>query len=68
MNVTFYAIPLIEPDKSISESRLKLIYFCINEFEVCVNNNIFSGNEQQKVYWGWSLKKKNNRIGSQSKK
>ena len=24
--------------------------FCVNEFEVGVNDNIFSGNEQQKVY------------------
>ena len=26
------------------------MYFCVNEFEVGVNNSIFSGNEQQKVY------------------
>ena len=25
--------------------------FCINEFEVGINNSIFSGNEQQKVYF-----------------
>ena len=49
MNVTFYAKPLIEPDKSIDESRLKWIYFCVNEFEVGVNDSIFSGNEQQNV-------------------
>ena len=26
------------------------MYFCANEFEVGVNDSIFSGNEQQKVY------------------
>ena len=26
------------------------MYFCINEFEVGVNDSIFSGDEQQKVY------------------
>ena len=26
------------------------MYFCVNEFEAGVNDNIFSGNEQQKVY------------------
>ena len=26
------------------------MYFCVNEFEVGVNDSIFSGNEQQKVY------------------
>ena len=26
------------------------MYFCINEFEFGVNDSIFSGNEQQKVY------------------
>ena len=25
------------------------MYFCLNEFEVSVNDSIFSGNEQQKV-------------------
>ena len=25
------------------------MYFCVNEFEACVNDSIFSGNEQQKV-------------------
>ena len=29
---------------------IKWIYFCVNEFEVGVNDSIFSGNEQQKVY------------------
>ena len=28
----------------------KLMYFCINEFEVDINDSIFSVNEQQKVY------------------
>ena len=26
------------------------MYFCVNEFEVGVNDSTFSGNEQQKVY------------------
>ena len=26
------------------------MYFCVNEFEVCVNDSMFSGNEKQKVY------------------
>ena len=30
----------------------KWMYFCVNEFEVGVNDSIFSGNEQQKVYNG----------------
>ena len=25
------------------------MYFCVNEFQVGVNDSIFSGNEQQKV-------------------
>ena len=28
---------------------IKWIYFCVNEFEVDVNDSIFSGNEQQKM-------------------
>ena len=28
------------------------MYFRVNEFEVDVNDSIFSGNEQQKVYYG----------------
>ena len=27
------------------------MYFCVNEFDVVVNDSIFSGNEQQKVYY-----------------
>ena len=27
----------------------KRMHFCVNEFEVDVNDSIFSGNEQQKV-------------------
>ena len=27
------------------------MYFCVNGFEVGVNDSIFSGNEQQKVYY-----------------
>ena len=27
------------------------MYFYVNEFEVGVNDRIFSGNEQQKVYY-----------------
>ena len=26
------------------------MYFCVNKFEVGINDSIFSGNEQQKVY------------------
>lgn len=28
---------------------IKLMYFCLNEFELGVNDSIFSVNEQQKV-------------------
>ena len=28
---------------------IKRMYFCIKKFEIGVNDNIFSGNEQQKV-------------------
>ena len=34
----------------VSECRLnKMNVFCVNEFEVGINDSIFSGNEQQKV-------------------
>ena len=29
---------------------IKWVYFCLNEFEVGVNDSIVFGNEQQKVY------------------
>ena len=29
---------------------IKWMYFCVNELEVGVDDSIFSGNEQQKVY------------------
>ena len=29
------------------------MYFCVNEFEVRVNDSIFSGNEQQKVHYSY---------------
>ena len=29
---------------------IKWIYFCVNQFDVGVNDSIFSGNERQKVY------------------
>ena len=29
---------------------IKEMYYCINEFEVGLNDKIFSGNEHQKVY------------------
>ena len=32
------------------------MYFCVNEFDVGINDNIFSGNEQQKVYYIKNLK------------
>ena len=52
MNVNFYAKKmLIESDRSINEWRLnKMNVFCVNEFEVGVNDSIFSGNKQLKVY------------------
>ena len=28
---------------------IKSMYFCVNEFEIGVNDSIFSGNEQRKV-------------------
>ena len=34
----------------MSVDSIKLMYFRVNEFEVGVNQSIFSGNEQQKVY------------------
>ena len=48
------------------------MYFCVNEFEVGVNDSILPGNEQQKVYLvahynlspGRNLKRtKNNKLG-----
>ena len=52
MNVTFHAKMVIESDRSVNECRLnKMNVFCVNEFEVGVNDSIFSGNEQQKVYY-----------------
>ena len=30
---------------------IKWMYLCVNEFEVGVNDSIFSGNEQQKSYY-----------------
>ena len=27
------------------------MYFCVNEYEVGFNDSIFSGNEQQKMYY-----------------
>ena len=27
------------------------MYFCVNEFEVGINDSMFFGNEQKKVYW-----------------
>ena len=30
---------------------IKWMYFCVNEFEIGANNSIFSGNEQQMVYF-----------------
>ena len=34
---------------------IKWMYFCVDEFEVGVNDSIFSGNEQQKVYYSLEL-------------
>ena len=33
----------------VNVDGIKWMYFCINQFEVGVNDSIFSGNEQQKV-------------------
>ena len=33
----------------INVDWIKWMYFCVNEFEVTVNDSIFSGNKQQKV-------------------
>ena len=30
---------------------IKWMYFCVNEFDIGVNDSIFSGDEQQKVYF-----------------
>ena len=30
------------------------MYFCINKFEVGINDSMFSGNEQQNVYYGYT--------------
>ena len=49
MNVTFYTKILIKRDKSIDECQLKWIHFLVYEFEVGVDESIFSGNEQQKL-------------------
>ena len=48
MNVTFYAKILSKREKSVNESRFikTNVFFRVNEFEVGVNNSIFSGNEQ----------------------
>ena len=35
----------------VNADWIKWTYFCVNEFEVDVNDSIFSGNEQQKVYF-----------------
>ena len=32
------------------------MYFCVNEFEVGVNDSIFSGNEQQKMSFYYDMK------------
>ena len=38
------------------------MYFCINDFEVGVNDSIFFGNEQQKVYMRVTLSSTLSRI------
>ena len=32
----------------VNVDRIKPMYFCVNEFDVGVNDSIFSGNEQYK--------------------
>ena len=34
------------------------MYFCVDEFELGVNDSIFSGNEHQKVYMNAEKKRK----------
>ena len=47
----YYAKIVTESDRSVNECRLnKMDVFCVNEFEVGVNDSLFPGNEQQKVY------------------
>ena len=47
--ITSYAKSLIEHDECGNECRFNKMCFRVNEFKVGVNN-IFSGNEQQKLY------------------
>ena len=51
INTTFYSKIINERDKNINECRFnKMSVFRVNMFEFDVNDSIFSGNEQQKVY------------------
>ena len=34
----------------INVDWIKWMYFCVDKFEVSINDGIFSGNEQQKVH------------------
>ena len=44
----YYAKIVTESDRSVNECRLnKMDVFCVNEFEVGVNDSLFPGNEQQ---------------------
>ena len=49
-NITFIARMFIERDKSVNECRFNKMNVCVQEFEVSVNDNVFSGNYQKKVY------------------
>ena len=51
MIVNFFAKIVNELDKSVNDCLFNKMYFCVNEFKVGVNDRIFSGNEQQKVYY-----------------
>ena len=50
MNVTLYAKwQLNDAQALMNVDWIKWMSFCVNEFEIGVNDTIFSGNEQQKV-------------------
>ena len=47
-----YGMPFDTNDcvsKLMNVDWIKWVYFCVDEFEVDINDSIFSGNEHQKV-------------------
>ena len=36
---------------------IKWMYFCVNDFQISINDSMFSGNEQQKVYYALGIVK-----------